>query len=336
MKTENQQKIQQQVKKHLRNSLVFMLGTVGSLGILGFGVKEGWQTFRQEPVPRHIEFIKDEMKPLVLDLVLDLERYLVRDFERYFEFYFDRYFERDLEFYLDSYLMFDLVPNLRLNSEHNLEHNLERYFERNLVLDLEFDFERYFERNLVPYYKRYLDRYLVIYSDSDLELYFERDFPRKMIKIKFYSLLLERRIVPEKDIEPVAKLLLKELNQTLEISQNLGLTENQEFLTIEQKQSKLIQFSLLATLSAIGLGTFLLLLIKQRNQGVTWSMTGMYLLPEHFVAEMETLCEALQADKVPEWKIRLVMLWNVVDFLKSFYIQVKIEDLFLPNENTSD
>ena len=73
MKTENQQKIQQKVKKHMRNNLTFILGAIGSLGVLSFGVIESWQTFRQAPIPQHLEFINhgfinNELKSLVINL----------------------------------------------------------------------------------------------------------------------------------------------------------------------------------------------------------------------------------------------------------------------------
>ncbi|MDJ0536297.1 MAG: hypothetical protein QNJ70_28050 [Xenococcaceae cyanobacterium MO_207.B15] len=347
MKREDDQK----VKKHLQKKVALVAGLIGSLGFLSVAVIGGWQTFRKDPIAPHIEFIEEEIKPASRDL----ELYLKLDSDPDFELDFELDLESDFESNFELNFVFSLAPEL-YDFESNLRHNFELYFQRYLgrYVYLNPDFESNFELNFVfslapelydfesnlghnfeLYFERYLEHDLELYFKLDLERDFEIIFFKKMVRINFYSSLLKKRIIPEKYYRYISELLLKELNQIIEMPQKFGLTENQEFLTIQEKQSKLIQFLLLAILSAIGLTTFFLLLI-QRNQGVTWSMTGMYLLPEECVAAMETLYETLEGGEEPTWKIRLIMLWNIAVLLKNFYIQVKIEDLFLPNKNTSD
>ena len=349
MKKENQQK----VKKHLQKNVALVAGLIGSLGVLSVGVIGGWKTFRQDPIAPHIEFIEEEIKPasrnLKRNLERDFERYLKLDFERDLELDFELYFERDFELYLELDFELYFKRNLELYFERNLERNFERNFER----DFERDFERYLKLDFERDFELYFGRIFEVYFGRDFgnnsrnfgrnfELYFgnnsrnfERDFEirffKKMVRIKFYVLLL--RIIPRIYYRNLlSELLLKELNQIIEMSQKFGLTENQEFLTIEEKQSKLIQFSLITTLSVVGFTSFFLLLIEHRKQNINWSMTGMYLLPEECVAAMETLYQILQDGEEPTWKIRLIMLWNIAVLLKNFYIQVKVEDLFIPNK----
>ena len=194
----------------------------------------------------------------------------------------------------------------------------------------EYNFERSF-RYILEDFELFLEQSLAYRGRS-----IERDFFKKIVRIKFYLFLLEERTLSEKHSEHVSKSLLKELNQTLEMLNNLGLTENKEILTTEQKQTKLIQFSILAILSVTGLIFSLLLLIRQQKQDITWNLTGMYLLPEECVDVLEAKYIQLQSQNKSTRAIRLIMLWNIFTLLKGLYTEVFIQNLFLSSKNKRD
>ncbi|ELS03115.1 hypothetical protein Xen7305DRAFT_00028350, partial [Xenococcus sp. PCC 7305] len=182
------------------------------------------------------------------------------------------------------------------------------------------------------------ERDFVRVLERDLEQDFVQDFSKQIVRVKLYLFLLENGETPEIKTDQVSQLLHEQFKQTFEIelSQHSNLIESQVLFTDEQKQAKLIQFSILAILSFTGLMISLVLLARQRNQGITWSMTAMCLLPEECVGELSVLYEQLQTKHKSATTIRLIMLWNILVLLKSIYIQVAIEDLFLPSRNKRD
>ena len=149
---------------------------------------------------------------------------------------------------------------------------------------------------------------------------------------------IERDQSPEIPIEQLSQQILTLLTKVYEreLSQSYNFKAGNEFYTASQKQAKLIQFTFLTSVSAIGLGLSALLLVRQRNRGITWNMTGLCFLPEECVGELDTLYEGLKSEEKAIWTIRLIMLWNILVLLKSLYIQVAIEDLFLPSKNKRD
>ncbi len=216
-----------------------------------------------------------------------------------------------------------------------LSQDLERYF----VWDL----ERYLERYFVRYLERDLERYFV----WDLERYFVRDFVRyferyfeQIRHIKLCLLKLERGQNPEIEIEQLSQQIYHRLARAYQTellkSYNLDVERESESFTASQKQAKLIQFALLASVSAIGLLVFSLLFMKQRNQDITWNMTGQYFLPEEYFAELETKYERLKSEGKSPKEIRSEMLREIKDLLFNLYIKVPLENMFLPSKNKRD
>ena len=146
MNKQDQQKIQQKVKKHVRNSLAFILGAIGSLGVLSVGLIEGWQTFRQEPILLDIEFIEDEIKPLSRGFDGNLDKYL------------NKYSDGDLNKFLDKYpqiqysqIIYGLISTEKEKSYlgYNLINLLDAYLDDNFKQTLKiYDLENYLKSNL--------------------------------------------------------------------------------------------------------------------------------------------------------------------------------------------
>ncbi|MEO1340193.1 MAG: hypothetical protein AAFV28_03385, partial [Cyanobacteria bacterium J06635_13] len=170
------------------------------------------------------------------------------------------------------------------------------------------------------------------------EQYLERDFSKQLILMKWYLCQLEREEVPRIDIEELSKQIISQSKKVYEqeLAQSYGLKADRKSYTADQRQTKLITFLSLISVSTIGLRISLLLLIRRRNQKITWNTISWCFVPEESVAELYELYEGLKAEKKAIWTIHLIMLWNILVLLKSLYIQVAIEDLFLPGKNQRD
>ena len=151
-------------------------------------------------------------------------------------------------------------------------------------------------------------------------------------------LQLEQGHNPEIPIEQLSQQIIDNLIQgyKLELARSYNFQADKELFTPSQKQARMYQFASLAVISIIVSAISVLLLIRQRNQRITWVMTGWTFLPEECVAELEMFYEGLKAEEKAICTINLIMLWNILVLLKSLYIQVAIEDLFLPEKNKRD
>ncbi len=54
------------------------------------------------------------------------------------------------------------------------------------------------------------------------------------------------------------------------------------------------------------------------------------VLPEEYVADLKDLYQQLIKEKRSTWVIRTIILWSVLELLWAFYIQIKIENIWLP------
>ncbi|MEM8718069.1 MAG: hypothetical protein AAGE84_02005 [Cyanobacteria bacterium P01_G01_bin.39] len=247
-----------------------------------------------------------------------------RDFERLHDFERLRYFEHDFERYFERYLFQDL-EQLRY---------LERDFEQYLVQ------LRDFEQSLFQSQQseRDLKKLKLWYLEQDLVQYLEQYFLKQLILIKWYLWQIERGKVPVIPIEEISKQIISQSRKVYEqeLAQSYGLKVDSESYTANQRQTKLITFISLASISTIGLTISALLLIQRRNQKITCNTISWCFVPEECVAELYELYEGLKAEEQAIWIINLIMLWNILVLLKSLYIQVAIENLFLPDKNQRD
>ena len=60
------------------------------------------------------------------------------------------------------------------------------------------------------------------------------------------------------------------------------------------------------------------------------------LLTEDCVAELTALYHQLQAQNKPKWLIVITITWNFLELFWAFYIQIKIENLWLPQRKVDD
>ncbi|MEM9274533.1 MAG: hypothetical protein AAGA80_16440 [Cyanobacteria bacterium P01_F01_bin.143] len=365
------------VKKFWQIKLTLAIGFIGSSCLLLFVVKGLFQTSKEHSVPQTILNMKAEIKPILKSLgssegslverKKDIKK--MEDISKKYNLEFSHHWSSTL-FYvmlleqtlssqndLSENELKELIKNIDISLWNSFKSSLlEKYFARCLKRDFERDlerhfepyFEKYFERDLDQYLFRYLkhdfEQYLNQYLELDFAQYFKRDFVKQLIQTKWWLFLAEQGESPKikrEDLKQISQSIIEEINKALELEMSqkygLDLTIYQDFLTTEKKQVKLIQFSMLAILSITVLMLSLLFLIRQRNQGVTWSMTGMYLFPEECISELEARYERLKSDEDNSaWEIRLIMLWEILILLKSIYIQVAIEDLFLPSKNKRD
>lgn len=74
------------------------------------------------------------------------------------------------------------------------------------------------------------------------------------------------------------------------------------------------------------------LLLKQRNR-VSLNLIGQLItfIPEECVAELGALYQQKKSEQHSIWFIRTIMLWSFLELLWAFYIQINVENLWLPN-----
>lgn len=271
-----------------------------------------------------VVYIKQHLKKTLLDKYV--RQYLLQASERSLKKVLEPDFVKYLEKSFQQNLVQDLVRDLKLDLELDLELDLVRELERNHEWD--------FNRGLVENFESDFEKDLVGY----LELDFEEDFLKQIIEIKQKLLKLRHNQSVEKPIEQLMQEKFEKFNKIyeLELSQSYGLQAEHESLSTSQKQAKLIRFILLASISAIGLMASSLLLIRQRNQGITWNMTGYCFLPQECFAELETKFEKLKSEGKSDQEIFRIMLPEIRDIIISVYIRVVIEDLFSPGKNKRD
>jgi hypothetical protein len=118
-----------------------------------------------------------------------------------------------------------------------------------------------------------------------------------------------------------------------QISADISISQAPESLSLAEVQYQLIQESLI-----LGMLVLLFLvgswaMIAQRN-AISLSLTGQLILflPEECTAELGALEHRLKAEKENSlWRIRLFLLWCFLELLWSFYVQINLENLTLPN-----
>ncbi len=339
MDKKDQQK--QKVKKFWRNSLTLIFGAIVSLGSLFFLLKEALQTLRKDTVPQNIVDITVEVNSLLESLEASQNSLAERT----------KNLEKIESIFINHNL--DISRSWTSTLSHSLQLEQAFYNKKfsqntlnNLIVNLD---------NSIFYSYQKTDSYLIkntkiIYKVCDpfarlhacLGYTTTRSYLVKQLELENSSFLIKKnwQKINIEEIEIISDFLVKKLIKTFEIeilkNYNYNLTADLQTLTDEEKQEQLLQLSLLSALLAIVLTSFILLLIKQCSQGVSWKIISMYLLPEQCVGELETMYEILRSGENSICKIRLIMLWNILVLLKSLYIQVAIEDLFLSSKNKKD
>ncbi len=57
------------------------------------------------------------------------------------------------------------------------------------------------------------------------------------------------------------------------------------------------------------------------------------LFPEECVAELEAFSRQLHSSNKPRWLINMIVLGSYLELIFALYIQIKVENIFLPNKN---
>ncbi|NES00493.1 MAG: hypothetical protein F6J86_43060 [Symploca sp. SIO1B1] len=70
---------------------------------------------------------------------------------------------------------------------------------------------------------------------------------------------------------------------------------------------------------------------KRRDYDITGKLAR--ILPEECIGELEALHQRMKSQQRPLWFIQLRMLQEVVELLWAFYIQINLENLWLPGKN---
>lgn len=110
--------------------------------------------------------------------------------------------------------------------------------------------------------------------------------------------------------------------------------EQQAFQQAYQaKQQKLQLESLFLVISALCFMVILLLLqlLRERNQ-MSLTLTGQLIcfFPEEYIAELGALHKQMKSEQRSNWVIRMIMLKNILELFLAFYVQINIENLWLP------
>ena len=100
---------------------------------------------------------------------------------------------------------------------------------------------------------------------------------------------------------------------------------------LQAQWQKLQQESLFLGISALCFTAMLLLLLRQRNQ-ISLTLTGQFIciFPEECIAELEALHEQMKSEQRSNWLIHMIMLWTFLELFWAFYVQINIENLWLP------
>jgi hypothetical protein len=103
---------------------------------------------------------------------------------------------------------------------------------------------------------------------------------------------------------------------------------------VEDKKAvlhNLQQELLLLGISVASFIVMMLLLLRQRNR-ISLTLTGQLIcfFPEECIAELEALHEKMKSEQRSNWLIHMIMLQNFLGLLWAFYVQINIENLWLP------
>lgn len=154
-----------------------------------------------------------------------------------------------------------------------------------------------------------------------------------------------RKLEPEKVVSKEGFVLVRKLEYESALDGGgsfrvLGfkLIKQQEYERIlklqhsrDEVQSKLmLEFFLLLALAS-GFIRMLVLLLERQNQ-VSLSLTGQLIcfLPEECIGELEALHQQMKSEQRSIWLIRMIILGNFLELLWAFYVQIKIDNLRLP------
>jgi cation transport ATPase len=122
---------------------------------------------------------------------------------------------------------------------------------------------------------------------------------------------------------------LKQAHQTY--SKALQAQQQEQRALKQAHQQKLQQESLFLGISAVCFIVMLILLLRQRNR-ISLTLTGQLIcfFPEECIAELEALHKQMGSEQHSIWLIRMIMLQNFLELFLAFYVQINIENLWLP------
>lgn len=95
-------------------------------------------------------------------------------------------------------------------------------------------------------------------------------------------------------------------------------------------------FTLLSVSSIALLISLFFLLQKQRQlqfEGISWSGYFKYYFPEEVLAELAALEKKLTKEKKSTYLIRCLLLLQILTLIWAFGVQIKIDNLWLPNRD---
>ena len=138
-------------------------------------------------------------------------------------------------------------------------------------------------------------------------------------KVKIEAIAVADMVAPEHELG--SKLITKQ--------------EYEQISKLQQTRDKLgEQFLLELTLLMIlasGFIAMLLLLLRQQNR-ISLTLTGQLIcfFPEECIAELEALHQQMKSEQRSTWLIRMIMLRSFLELFLALYVQINIENLWLP------
>ena len=78
-----------------------------------------------------------------------------------------------------------------------------------------------------------------------------------------------------------------------------------------------------------------LLLLARQCSSLSFTEQLLGVFPEEYVAELTALQQRMNTAGKPEWYIQLRMLQEVLELALALYIQINLDNLWLPGNNQS-